>query len=414
MVLSTLTLPNDSFLPSPHRWEKIQDPHRIRKTALSALEQLLESFPDVQHIGVTGQMHGIVYLNKQGIPVSPLYTWQDGRGDLIATNKETYAELLHRITGYSVSTGYGLVTHYYQQQNHLVSPEAVCFCTIHDYIAMLLAEMDTPVIDPTDAASLGLFDVEHGCFDFQALQAVGINPSMLPVLSNNRQIGRYRGTIPVYTAIGDNQASFLGATGGETNAMLVNIGTGSQFSIYSHDYITCPGLETRPFPGGGYLLVGASLCGGRAYALLESFFRATAEMAGNRVDSCYDAMAQLLEGEMPADLPIVSPLFQGTRQDPLLRGSITGLSTENFTPRHLIWATLTGMASELAEMAGNFRHSRSEHSSLIGSGNGLRKNPFLQQAVANAFERSLTMSPYTEEAACGAALFALQSCRTDN
>ena len=33
------------------------------------------------------------------------------------------------------------------------------------------------------------------------------------------------------------------------------------------------GIEARPFLGGKYLLVGASLCGGKAYALLENFFR---------------------------------------------------------------------------------------------------------------------------------------------
>ena len=56
----------------------------------------------------------------------------------------------------------------------------------------------------------------------------------------------------------------MGATDGDIHTMLVNVGTGSQFSVYTKDYMTCPGLETRPFPG-GYLLVGASLCGGRAY-----------------------------------------------------------------------------------------------------------------------------------------------------
>ena len=68
-VLSALTLSNNAFLPSPHPWEKIQDPLIIRRTALDAVEQLLSAHPDVQRIGVTGQMHGIVYLDSLGEPV---------------------------------------------------------------------------------------------------------------------------------------------------------------------------------------------------------------------------------------------------------------------------------------------------------------------------------------------------------
>ena len=188
--------------------------------------------------------------------------------------------------------------------------------------------------------------------------------------------------------------------------MLVNVGTGSQFSVYTKDYMTCPGLETRPFPG-GYLLVGASLCGGRAYALLEKFFRDTASaMTGASVDSCYDTMNSLLGEGKPEDIPTLIPLFQGTRQNPSLRGSMTGLSTENFTPRHLLWATLEGMTKELHGMYLQYLKAGGKPVDLIGSGNGLRKNVYLQSCFTELFGRPLTMSDCTEEAATGAALFA--------
>ena len=37
---------------------------------------------DIAVIGITGQMHGIVYTDCNGMAISPLYTWQDGRGNL--------------------------------------------------------------------------------------------------------------------------------------------------------------------------------------------------------------------------------------------------------------------------------------------------------------------------------------------
>ncbi len=57
--------------------------------------------------------------------------------------------------------------------------------------------------------------------------------------------------------------------------MLVNVGTGSQFSVFSSRCMTVPGLETRPMPGGGWLLAGAALCGAEPKALLADFFAPT-------------------------------------------------------------------------------------------------------------------------------------------
>ena len=82
VLLDRITCKNDSFLPTQNLWERIQSPAYIKETALNAVDTLLEKHPDVARIGVTGQMHGIVYLDAEGMPVSPLYTWQDGRGNL--------------------------------------------------------------------------------------------------------------------------------------------------------------------------------------------------------------------------------------------------------------------------------------------------------------------------------------------
>ena len=407
-VLSSITLKNDSFLSTKNPWERIQDPEYIRCTALQAISAMLTEHPDVQGIGVTGQMHGIVYLDAQGAPVSPLYTWQDGRGDLPFDEQTTHATYLSQLTGYSLATGFGFVTHFYNIRNGLVPLSASVFCTIHDYIAMVLANQNTPVTEPSNAASFGLFQVEKCCFDEIALVQAGIDKSILPALASKPCIGLYQGNIPVYVAIGDNQASFIGATGGNRNCMLVNVGTGSQFSVFSKDYMNCPGLETRPFPGGGYLLVGASLCGGRAYALMERFIRDVLEsIAEVSTESCYDAMDKLLKSsKKPNNLPVTIPLFQGTRENPSLRGSITNLDPSNFTIRHLIWSLLDGMVDELYDMYLKYQSLGGKPVTLIGSGNGLRKNTHLQNGFAAKFGQPIFMSGCIEEAATGAALYA--------
>lgn len=405
-VLARDTRPNGAFLPGREPWERVQDPARILAAADSAVAGMLSAHPDVQRIGVTGQMHGIVYLDADGRPVSPLYTWQDGRGDLPFDETHTYAQELTRRTGYPLASGYGLVTHFYNLQNGLVPAAAVTFCTIHDLAAMRLTGRTAPVTDASDAASFGLFDIASGRFDSGAVRAAGTDPAFLPALAGSAYLGAGIRGIPVSVAIGDNQASFLGAAG---DGMLVNMGTGGQFSVRTDVPVSCPGMELRPFPGGGWLLAGSSLCGGRAYAILERFLRETAKaVSGSAPETAYDAMARLLENVEPDDLPKVTPLFQGTREDPSLRASFTGLSESNFTPSALIRATLYGMARELYEKYAACRDTGiSMPKTLYGSGNALRRNPALVRAFEKVFGMPLHLSPLEEEAACGAAAYAV-------
>ena len=138
-LLASVTKKNGYFIDMGEPFAKCQDVARIEETAKEALEELLSLHPDVSAIGVTGQMHGILYLDADGTPLSPLYTWQDGRGDRIFREGESYASYLSKKTGYALATGYGCVTHFYNQTNGLVPQGAVVFSTIHDYIAMRLS-----------------------------------------------------------------------------------------------------------------------------------------------------------------------------------------------------------------------------------------------------------------------------------
>jgi sugar (pentulose or hexulose) kinase len=218
--------------------------------------------------------------------------------------------------------------------------------------------------------------------------------------------------LPVFVGIGDNQASFLGSVGRRDDAVLVNVGTGAQVSAYVDQFRYDPLLETRPFPGGGYLLAWAGLCGGRSYALLERFYRAVGEqLCGAAAGPLYEAMNRLA-ASVPrgAGGVVCEPLFTGTRQDPGLRASWAGLSAENFTPAHLTRALLEGMARtfrtgyEAIARAGGGGKTR-----LVGAGNGLRENAVLAQCVAEEFGLPLRLPPHREEAAYGAALLAAPS-----
>ena len=146
-----------------------QDVEKITQIALSVIETLFERYPDIHSIGVTGQMHGILYVDADGNAVSPLYTWQDARGSLPHSKNEAGCSI-SRETGCLAAVGFGLATHAYNLAAGLVPPAAVTCCTIGDYLAMRLCGLAAPRMDDSNAASIGFFDAEHCAFDQNALQ----------------------------------------------------------------------------------------------------------------------------------------------------------------------------------------------------------------------------------------------------
>lgn len=407
-ALDAETLPNDSGLRSSDPLERAQDPGRILTMCESLLSALLARHPDAAAIGVSAQMHGMLYLDARGAPRGPLCTWQDARGDRPGPDGRGYAQALSELTGYGMASGYALTTHYVLSQTGGVPKDASALCTIGDYVAMALSGRLAPIIHPSMAASLGLFDVEAGGFDARALGLAGLDGSILPEANGDEHpIGTHRG-IPVAPALGDNQASFLGSAGAGGRA-LVNVGTGGQISILTDSRAPVAGLELRPYVGGQRLLVGSTLCAGYAYQLVRDFFHQTAAMMGfEPPDDLYERMNSAALAAMDAkNPPLFDTRFSGTRLGPSIRASLSGLGRDSLTPGLLALSALRGIAGELYEYFARSGADKPEF--LVASGNGIRKNPLLRRVFEQTFGLPVRVPLGGEEAATGAALFSLAS-----
>ena len=399
---------NNTDMLSCNVWEKVQDANAIVDIVLDLIQELRIQYPDIKGIGLSGQMHGILYVNAEGEAVSPLYTWQDMRGSLLYKDGMSYAAYLSKQTGFPLSTGFGLVTHYYNKVNSLVPQNAVKLCTIMDYTAMRLTGKCEPLVDCSNAASLGFFDKEKLAFDKEALWNVGIDNSILPEIGKAfSRVGHYE-NISVYTAIGDNQASFLGSIRDIRHSIHITVGTSSQISAYSDDYVNVPLLDTRPLPGGGYILVGAALCGGCSFSLLKKFFSETIKLyTGEEMDDTdlYKIMVSVPYKEVQEDDIRVETLFGGTRSHPEKRGKIMNISCLNWHPENLIRGFLEGMSQELYDFYQLLPNSiRERKTILVGSGNGIKRNPLLCQILEERFKCHLQVSACREEAALGACI----------
>ncbi len=387
-ILCSTVCQNNSFIESPHPWEKIQDVSKIEKKVFEAIDGVLSNKGEGElvSIGISNQMHGILYYDANGEAVSPLYIWQDERGNLPYKDGKTYAQHLGSFAGY------GLVTDFYNRVNSLVPKTAVGVCTIGDYIAMKLTGTKKALMHITNAASFGCFDINNNEFT--------VDNGMLPeVTAEFKTVGEWRG-IKVSVAVGDNQASFIGSVG--VDAPLLNVGTGSQISYLSATPVTGENTESRPYDGKRYLIVGAALCGGRAFSMLERFFASVVELAtGEECPSLYKQIDKMLETKTETDL-VADSRFCGTRANPEIRGGFSNMSQDNFTAGDMAVAMIYAIANELHAMYAGGRTEK-----IVCSGNGIRKNLALQKVVSEIFEAEIKIPLYEEEAAYGAALTSL-------
>lgn len=409
---AAVNVENESRIDADKPWEKMQDPEWTIACIKQIIEKFESAYDDIKGIGITGQMHGIVYVDEKGNAVSPLYTWQDGRGNLILNNNMTYAEFLSDFSGYNLSTGYGLVTHFYNIKNALIPAGAAKICTIMDYAVMKLTGRKIPLTDYTNAAGLGFFKVRDNKFDISALKSIGIDASILPEIGESAVFaGYYNNGIPVYSAIGDNQAGFIGSVHDRDQSIHVTIGTSSQLSVYSSDLFEVEAIETRPFPGGGYVLVGAALSGGQSLSVLQLLFNSVLRLSNNRtteVADFYEMISSIDYTKNDATDLSVATLFNGSRSDPFARGSIANISSTNFTAEALVLGFIRGICSEVFHFYSAIPNElRKNKHILIGSGNAIKKNELLCRVLEEIFHFPVIKSAHDEDAAFGACIAAM-------
>ena len=103
----------------------------------------------------------------------------------------------------------------------------------------------------------------------------------------------------------------------------------------------------------------------------------------------------------------VDTRFNGSRSNPSLTGSIRGLTENTFHLGQFALGTLKGICEELHRYYEEFPEEVKRAATLVGSGNGIRMNPLLQEVCRQRFGMEMKIPLYSEEAGYGAALFSL-------
>lgn len=158
-----------------------QNPDQIADNTESALQQLLSEMGDAPEcIAFSAAMHGFIAFDKDGIPLTPCFTWADIRANEQAQQLQSDKNsLLHEKTGvpiHPMSPVCKLL--WLQQQQAATFKKAHVFAGIKEYIVFKLT--GKWMIDTSMASATGLFNIHTLKWDESILGMVHISKEQLP------------------------------------------------------------------------------------------------------------------------------------------------------------------------------------------------------------------------------------------
>lgn len=408
--IASASIKTEADISAPEGYSE-QDSVKILNTISNMITSFVPELREkVSAIGVTGQMHGVVLWNNSEI--SPLYTWKDRR-----TAEDGFIDKIKKIPGCEgMKEGFGNTTLAYLAEKKKLDKWNYA-ATIQDYFVYKICGLGKPLTDSSDAASWGLFDIRKKQWDIQAIKKLEIPKRFLPdIVPSGSEAGRLSGryaqimglpkNIPVYVAIGDNQASILGTSQNRKEEIYLTIGTGAQLSVIISeddvDNLEYPEtIEIRPFINKEYLVVVAPLCGGQAFAWLISSIQTWLRELGINAPSqekLYKIIDSLAMNSIESQL-LIKPNFLGERHNPFLRGEISGIDLNNFSLGNISAALASGIIENLHSMVPKelFKNKKM----VICSGNAIRRLKIFRKAIEGIFSLPIRISEYSEEAAVG-------------
>ena len=167
----------------------------------------------VKGIGVAGQMHGLVVLDKYDNVIRPVILWNDGRTDRETAylNEEIGKKKLFEYTGNIAFAGFTAPKIMWLRGNEPESFEKISKIMLpKDYINYLLT--GTHCTDYSDAAGMLLLDVENKCWSREMLDICGISEEQLPKLYESfESVGNIKAEIADKFGISKNTVVVAGA-----------------------------------------------------------------------------------------------------------------------------------------------------------------------------------------------------------
>ena len=364
-------------------------------------------------IGVSGQQHGLVLLDKDGQVLRPAKLWCDTES--AAQNERLLADLggeqgsLDRL-GLVIAPGYTVSKLLWTQEQHpdIFARIAHVFLP-HDYLNFWLTGLART--EYGDASGTGYFNVRERQWDLALLRQIdpsGRLEAALPRLIESHQaVGTIRPGIAARLGInplaviasggGDNMMGAIGTDNIHPGVITMSLGSSGTVYAFSDRPVVLdkPAVATFCSSSGGWLPLICTMN-------LTNVTTAVRELLRLDLSEFNEAVAG---AEIGADGLLMLPFLNGERVPalPHATGSVLGLTANNFSAANLCRAAVEGTTFglryglDLLRAGGLQTHAIR----LIGGG---AKSPVWRQIVADIMDTPVVCTEQPEAAALGAAI----------
>lgn len=321
---------------------------------------------DIACISFSGQMMGCVPIDKDARPLRKAIIWADQR----AVKQELWIadqispDDVYRITGHRLSASYSLAKILWLRDHQSDIYESTHkFCHAKDYVVARLTGVF--VTEPSDASGMNLYDLEHGVWSQQILNAAELDAGKLPTIHRSTDV--VGGVLPeiadeagvpagtqVVIGGGDGACAAAGAGVVSQGSAYNYVGSSSWIALATEQPIYDPDLKTFTF---GHVVPGMFMPAGTMQAAGASYQWARDELCQLEARSAdllgidvYELMNLKAENSSPgANGLVYLPYLMGERSprwNTRARGAFVGLTIRH-TRADMIRAVLEGVTMNL-------------------------------------------------------------------
>ncbi|MGL5258984.1 MAG: xylulokinase [Lachnospiraceae bacterium] len=331
-------------------------------TIKGVIEESKVSPSDIKGIGISGQMHGLVLVDKEGNVLRKSIIWCDGRTakQCEEITNTIGKERLIEITANPALTGFTAGKILWVRENEPeIYEKAHKVLLPKDYVRYMLTGVYGA--DVSDASGMNLMDIHTRDWSKEILEKLELDESLFPkiyesvdvVATVSKEAANLTGltcdTVVVGGA-GDNAAAAVGTGVVSKGNAFTTLGTSGVVFAHSDEVTIDLAGRVHTFAAavpGGYTVMSCSLAAGLSLKWLkENFCNDVIEIAKEKEEDVYSLMTKMAE-EVPigADRLLFLPYLMGERS-PILdhnaRGAFIGLSAIH-TKANLIRAVLEGV-----------------------------------------------------------------------
>jgi len=410
----TIASATDTYpLSTPKPLWAEQEPEDWWQATVSTIRAVLResgvSPAEIKGIGLSGQMHGAVFLDERHQVIRPSILWCDQRtgGECEWITERIGRDKVVELTSNPVLTGFTAPKIVWLRNNE---PDAYArtrkVLLPKDYIRFrLTGEFATEV---SDASGTSLFNVTKRQWADEMLDGAGIPQDWMPRAYESPEIsgriseetasltGLKAGT-PVVGGGGDQAAGAVGNGVVETGIVSSTVGTSGVVFAFADKPVVDPGLRVHTFchavPGKWHVMGVMLSAGGSLRWYRDTFAQAEVEQAQASGSEVYDILSdQVAEVEPGCEGLVFLPYLTGERTpypDPNARGAFVGITLRH-DKRHFVRAVYEGVAYGLRDSFEILKEMGVPISQVRASGGGARSGVWRQiQADVTGHEHVL-------------------------